>query len=452
MSQPAFDFGEAEFDDATNPTYGVAELAEAINAQLRRGFTDGVWVRGEVNGLSDRGPHTYFSLIEQTDEGKAVLNVQLFAPAKRRLRPLLERNRLELRNGMKVRIFGHLDFWAQGGRLGLKMAGLDPRYTLGEIAQTRDDVMRRLAVSGLLDANARLPFPPLPLRVGVAASLDSAAWHDFHDEVLRSGHAFHVTVVDTRVQGDTAVPMVAGAVGTLSRLDLDVIVVIRGGGARNELAVFDAEPIARAIATSPLPVLTGLGHEIDRSVADEVAHLALKTPTACAGELVKRVSTYIDSAEAQWNGILRRAHDIVDAAQFDVADRAHRVARRTHAAVERSDERLAARAALLRSRVPSILADAEARLGEKKLRVVERSDVLLERQAGRVERARLRLAALDPAVQLARGWSITRLADGRLVRSADEATSGDELITVVADGSITSTVHDPTESETGPTR
>jgi len=452
VSQPAFDFGDSEFDDAANHTYGVAELAEAINAQLRRGFTDGVWVRGEINGLSDRGPHTYFSLVEQADEGKAVLNVQLFAPAKRRLRAILERNRLELRNGMKVRIFGHLDFWAQGGRLGLKMAGLDPRYTLGEIAQTRDDVMRRLAVSGLLDANGRLPFPSLPLRVGVAASLDSAAWHDFHDELVRSGHGFAVTLADTRVQGDTAVPMVAGAVGTLARLDLDVIVVIRGGGARNELAVFDAEPIARTIATSPVPVLTGLGHEIDRSVADEVAHLALKTPTACAGDLVNRVSAYLDSAEARWDGILRRAGDICDAALFDLADRAHRVARRTHAAVERSDERLAARASLLRSRVPSVLSDAESRIAEKQHRVVERSDLVLERQADRLERSRLRLAAVDPAVQLSRGWSITRLADGRLIRSVDEVVTGDELITVVADGSIASTVHDSSDSETGSTR
>ena len=455
MSQPAFDFGDAELDDAVNPTYGVAELAEAINDQLRRGFTDGVWVRGEIDGLANRGPHTYFSLVEQTEEGKAVLNVQLFAPMKRRLTPILKRNRLELRNGMKVRIFGQLDFWAQGGRLGLKMSGLDPRYTLGEIAQTRDEVMRRLAVSGMLDANGRLPFPSLPLRVGVATSLDSAAWHDFHDELVRSGHAFHLTVADTRVQGDLAVPMVAGAVGTLARLDLDVIVIIRGGGARNELAVFDAEPIARTIAMAPLPVVTGLGHEIDRSVADEVAHLALKTPTACAGELVDRVTAFLDGVESRWEAILRCADDVVDGALGDLSDRAHRVARRTHAAVERSDERLAARAAALGQRAPRILGDAAARLAERESRVAAGADRAIERSSDLLERSRLRLAAVDPAVQLARGWSITRRADGRLIRSASEVAEQDELVTTVADGSITSTVTaapDFPDSETGHTR
>jgi exodeoxyribonuclease VII large subunit len=450
VSQPAFDFGDAELDDAGNPTYGVAELAEAINEQLHRGFTDGVWVRGEIDGLSNRGPHTYFSLVEQTDEGKAVLNVQLFAPMKRRLTPILKRNRLELRNGMKVRIFGHLDFWAQGGRLGLKMAGLDPRYTLGEIAQSRDEVMRRLAVSGLLDANRRVPFPALPLRVGVATSLDSAAWHDFRDELVRSGHAFHLTVADTRVQGEYAVPMVAGAVGTLARLDLDVIVVIRGGGARNELAVFDAEPIARTIATAPVPVLTGLGHEIDRSVADEVAHLALKTPTACAGELVNRVAAFLGAAEERWVAIQRRADGILVEALGELSDRAHRVARRTHAAVERSDERLAARAARLRHRAPSILADADARLVDRQRRLLDRSDLVLERQAQRLERSRLRLSAVDPGVQLARGWSITRDSDGRLVRSISDTAPGDELVTIVADGTVTSTVTDSTASPPAP--
>ncbi len=141
-------------------------------------------MRGEINGLQHRGPHTYFSLVEDGDDGKGVLRVQLFAPAKRRLTPVLKRANLDLRDGMKVRIRGFLDYWAQGGSIGLKMVEIDPRYTLGEIAQSRDEVMRRLVASGLIDLNKRRPMSPIPLRVGVATSVDSAAWADFRGELV----------------------------------------------------------------------------------------------------------------------------------------------------------------------------------------------------------------------------------------------------------------------------
>lgn len=441
MSQPAFDFGESEPDAATSPTFGVAELADAINDQLRRGFSDGVWVRGEIDGLAVRGPHTYFSLIERTDNDKAVLNVQLFAPMKRRLAPLLKQNRLELRNGMKVRIFGHLDFWAPGGRLGLKMADLDPRYTLGEIAQSRDEVMRRIVAEGLLDANAGRSMSLVPLRVGMVASVDSAAWHDFHDELLQSGFAFSIIVADTRVQGEYAVPMVAGAIGTLARQpDLDAIVVIRGGGARNELAVFDAEVIARTIAASPIPVLTGLGHEIDRTVADDVAHTALKTPTACAGELIDRVAAYSASIDDRWANISRLAAARTARALGELSERAHRIARRTHAAVERSDERLAARALRLGARVPILFQNASTALDQRERRLASTARSTIQRQSDRLATFAARVAAVDPAVQLARGWSITRDRGGQLVRSIDQVDPGATLTTELADGSVTSTV------------
>ena len=169
MSQPAFDFDDAELDDGGEPTYSVCELAQAINDQFRRGFRDGVWVRGEINGLQDRGPHTYFSLVEDGDDGKGVIRVQFFGPAKRRMIPVLRRANLNLRDGMKVRIRGFLDYWAQGGSVGLKMTEIDPRYTLGEIAQSRDEVMRRLVASGLIDLNKRRRLSAIPLRIGVAA-------------------------------------------------------------------------------------------------------------------------------------------------------------------------------------------------------------------------------------------------------------------------------------------
>ena len=144
MSQPAFDFGDDDLDDGANPTYTVGELAEAINSSFQRSFGDGIWVRGEITGWSDRGNHAYFSLADDSGDGSAVVNVQFFAPARMRLRPMLQKHRLRLADGMKVRVFGYLDYYAPTGRVGLKMTGIDPKYTLGDIAQSRDEVVRRL--------------------------------------------------------------------------------------------------------------------------------------------------------------------------------------------------------------------------------------------------------------------------------------------------------------------
>jgi exodeoxyribonuclease VII large subunit len=444
MTQPAFDFGDEALDDPANPTFTVSELADAVNGVLRRTFSDGIWVRGEIQGWNERGSHAYFTLADDTPGRQAVVRIQFFANARMRLRPLLQKFRLRLGDGMKVRIFGHLDYYAPSGQLGLKMTDLDPRFTLGDLAQQREQVLRRLAADGSLDTNGRRPLSPVPLRVGVVSSAGTAAWHDFHDELVRSGFGFQVVLADTRVQGPEAGRRVTRAIQSLSihavQRGLDAIVVIRGGGARNELATFDAETIARAIAAAPVPVLTGLGHEIDRSVADEVAHTSLKTPTACAAHLVARVGTYVTDVEQRHASIVTAARARLDGTDRAVADRAHRIARRTHAAVERADERLGTRVHRLRAAATRPVLDAERRLQALVERIPARLPQLLAAEERHLTGIEARVRSLDPVTTLARGWSITRTADGRVVRSPDDVAPGDVLTTAVAGGTLHSRV------------
>jgi exodeoxyribonuclease VII large subunit len=444
VSQPAFDFDDVAAPDV-EPTYSVGELAAAINDTLRRGFGRGVWVRGEVQGLTTRGPHSYFSLVEHNDDGKAVMHVQFFAPQRARLKPLLAKHRLTLADGMKVRIFGTLDFYAPGGRLGLKMSNIDPRFTLGELALARTEVVRRLIDSGAYDANRRCTMSPVPLRLGVVTSVGSAAWHDFIEEIRRSGLGFTISVADTRVQGDGAARMVAAAIGSLSaRADLDAVVVMRGGGARNELAVFDDESLALAIAACPIPVVTGIGHETDRSIADEVAHTSLKTPTACAGAFVDAVRAYSEGCEAAWRRVEQLARHELAGSATQLTECAHRIARRTQSAVERADGRLISRLERLRSRSHGLLDGAEASLERAAGRLGARPLQLLDAETRHLGSLAAQVAALDPATQLARGWSITRTADGRVVRSPADAPAGTVVHTQVAHGAITSRVEEST--------
>ncbi|HUF97904.1 MAG TPA: exodeoxyribonuclease VII large subunit, partial [Ilumatobacter sp.] len=285
----------------------------------------------------------------------------------------------------------------------------------------------------------------VPLSVGVVTSVGSAAWHDFQHEIEQSGFGFRLVVCDTRVQGDGAEHSVAAAVRTLARrTDLDCLVIIRGGGARNELATFDAESIALAIATSPVVVITGLGHEVDRSVADEVAHTAVKTPTACAALLVERVGAFSVLVEARWATIFAVADRRVDVAHDQLAERAQRIARHTRTAVARADERLVARTDRLVGGSNRAIANAERELAAAAAAINRKPIQALTAEARHLEQLAARLALLDPVNLLQRGWAISRDENGRVVRSVSDVAAGGTLITQVADGSITSRIEGTT--------
>lgn len=426
-------------DDA--PSFTVTELAAAINDTLADRFGSGLWVSGEIHNWSDRTQHAYFSLIEKVDGASAKIDIKFFAGRRRSLRPLLERHRLELADGLRIRVFGTLDFWATGGSLGLVMSDIDPRYTLGEMALARDEVLRALKASGRFDKNRSLPLSPVPLRLAVVTGVGTAAWHDFTDELERSGLGFRVYAYDTPVQGDAAIGSITRAIVAASRrTDIDAVVVIRGGGARNELAVFDAPGIASAILDSTVPVITGIGHEIDVSIADEVAHTPLKTPTACAAFLIDSVRTHARRIEERWSAISILAERRLDRAHHDLRDRAQRVARHTDIAVERADLRLGQRAERLDRDARRLLVAGVGRLDRAAAVVARQPAIHLERAERGLDLLAARIAAHDPALLMARGWSITTGVDGAVIRSVDDVTPGSPLVTRVADGAITSTV------------
>lgn len=440
---------------STPPTWSVRDLSAAIGDQVRSAFPAEVWVRGEIRDLSRaRSGHVYFTLCDTDEDGvPARLSVMLSSTNRTRVNRLLLRRgggQVRMTDGTEVRIRGRLDWYAPRGQLQLRMTSIDPAFTLGRLAAARAELVARLRDEGLLERNATVPMPLLPLRVGLVTSTGSAAEADVLHELHRSGFRFEVTVADVRVQGADAPGAVAGAVTGLSRSGVDVIVVARGGGTSDDLAAFDSELVARAIATADVPVLTGVGHETDRMVVDEVAHRSAKTPTAAAQHVVGRVAAALERAEHTWHGLAVRAdHVLIRAAELldrsraraGVAARsathqqsrrighaADRLARAAGTRLGRADEELVHTARRLRPNAGRALADADARL-----------DVLAARTR-----------ALDPAGALARGWSITRRADGTLVRSIADLGTGTALHTTVADGTVTSTVAEVTEDHTPP--
>jgi exodeoxyribonuclease VII large subunit len=249
-------------------------------------------------------------------------------------------------------------------------------------------------------------------------------------------------VLDVRVQGEWAVTEVTTGVRTLGRrTDLDAVVVIRGGGSRSELATFDHEAIATAIAMSAVPVFTGLGHEIDRSVADMVAHTALKTPTACAAALVEHVLAYRQRTEVAWGAIERTAERGVHSASTQIAELAQHIRHRVVEAVQRSDERLAQRGQRVRVGAGRVVDRADVRV-HAATAAVRRVPQRLEPEVRHLDAVAERVRLLDPVSTMARGWSITRTADGRAIRTADELQPGDEIVTTFASGTARSRVEE----------
>jgi exodeoxyribonuclease VII large subunit len=321
-------------------------------------------------------------------------------------------------DGLKVRIRGGVSVYERTGQVQLQMTSIDPKYTLGLLAAERDRVLKALSAEGLLAANGRLPIVGPPLRVALVTSRGSAAAEDFLHELTASGLGFVVRLHDVRVQGREAEPTIVAALAQVG--DVDVVALVRGGGSRTDLAAFDAEGIARAIAGLPVPLVTGLGHEIDRAIADEVAHTSLKTPTACAAWLVDRVRAWLTELDDAWVAVADRAMVRLDRAEARVDRAARRAVISSRRGLDRADQRHRDLADAIARRVPRALDRADERLT----------------QTG------ARISAYDPARTLARGWSITRTAEGDLVRTPADAPPGTVLRTTLADGELTSTVED----------
>ncbi|HTN78649.1 MAG TPA: exodeoxyribonuclease VII large subunit [Acidimicrobiales bacterium] len=436
MSQPSFDL-----DVDPTDTYRVSELATAIGAAVRRGFPAEVWVRGEIDSLSrSAAGHVYFDLVEGVGNERVALRVALFRATAEAVERHLARHRMRLENGLEIRIMGRVELYEARGQVNLRMSGIDPTYTLGRLAQDRDRLIRALTAEGLLERNRRHVLPAVPLRLGMVTSRDTAAYADFMHELEASGFAWQVLVADSRVQGADAVESVGRALAALARCPVDVVVVIRGGGSRNELAVFDAESIARAIAAMPVPVLTGIGHEVDRAIADLVAHTSLKTPTACAAHLIDVVSASLAVLDRSAISIARAARVALDRSEQTVSHRAALVQRDVNRALDAAAHSVQTAAERAGRSAATHLHAAGQRVDRTAARVAARSPAALLAADRHIDSVAARVKALDPARVLERGYSITRDERGAVVRTAAAVPIGDRIVTTVADGEIVSEV------------
>ena len=335
----------------------MAAFYERLRIALRAEFPDEVWVTGEIRKVTVSKGHRYIELADHEPSAAsdnrsvsafgsraagATLEVACWSREWPTIAAALEAVGVQLTAGLVVRVRGRVSVWEAGARIRFSMTDLDVEALVGGIAAARRKLLTTLQAEGLIDANRRLTLPLVPLRVGLVTSAGSEAYRDFTGQLQRSGLAFKTRFETSLVQGvrtrpHRSLPRFNGC----RRSSLDLIVVVRGGGAKGDLAAFDHEVVARAIVSSRYPIWTGIGHTGDRSVADEIAHRALVTPTACGEAVVDVVVAYLDALGDQVTRILNTGVRAMDGATRELASRRSDLSRAARHELSRSDAALA---------------------------------------------------------------------------------------------------------------
>ena len=437
-------------ETAVKKTYTVANYNRSVERFLKAQVPQ-VWVEGVITQLQVRGKVVYMTLAE-FEEGdtkpKAVLDVILWS------RQFEEYNQrfallptpLELRQELKVSFLLEANFYVPTGRFQPRVLDVDEAFTLGELSLTRQKILERLLKEGLIERNKKLLLSDVPLRIGLITSPESAAYKDFTTVLLQSGFSFDIVVASARMQGAATEETVAQALALLARQPLDVICIVRGGGSKTDLVFFDSEKICRAIALCPVPVLTGIGHEIDRSLADVVSYMDLITPTDCAKFLEERVEDAF-SALRRRASVLRETWELVyqesgyDAIRSAEALRSAWQNRAGNEAMRQVEIRKGIIAGLKR------FFQGQREKFRLSFKGLSRGPLKISRLEIQALDLKERLAqAADPAVLLRKGFALVFAADGRSIRSAAELGEGDIVRTRLHDGDVLSRVQSKEEN------
>ena len=414
--------------------YSVRELVHAAGRAVEARFGL-VWVEGEVSNLSTpRSGHLYFTL----KDGEGQLPSVMFRTQAMRLP-------LKLKDGMTLRARGRLSIYEEQGKLQLYVDAIEPTG-LGAAQIAFEQLKEKLAAEGLFDPAKKRPLPRWPRRVGLVTSATGAAVRDILHVAERRGRV-RFLLARCQVQGDAAPFEIVAALQMLQRVpDIDVIIVGRGGGSSEDLAAFNDERVARAIAACRVPVVSAVGHEVDFTIADFVADQRAPTPSAAA-ELV--VPLHADAA-ARLDDALRRVRRAgaralaearlhLDGAEERLKAAMHKNLSRGRRRLEEDQARMAAlhpRARLARDR--STLTLLTQRLAARARTVTDERRRALAGAAGKLD-------ALSPLGVLGRGYSLVRGPDGHLVTDGKQVAVGDAVSVQLRSGRLGCRVESSTD-------
>ncbi len=401
----------------------LRELQRRVKSALEGQFALPVWVSAEISEIKvNYSGHCYLELVEKGGDN-GVPTAQARAVVWRSHYPRIS-GYFEAETGQRlasgIRILAKvLVTYHELYGFSLQITDIDPSYTLGDMERQRQQTIAQLQQDGVWDMNREAPMPAVVQRIAIVSSANAAGYQDFRKELEKSPYRFSLTLFDAFMQGTAAeesiVEALCSVAGQLEKFD--AVVLIRGGGSASDLNCFNAYRLCSHVAQFPLPVVTGIGHDKDTSVADMVAHTALKTPTAVAGWLVDRM--------AETDGWL-------DYAALQLHDT-------TTAAMHASEVRLERLSGEVRRLSGELLTRQTLRLEHFAALLPEAARDFLTRQNVRLGNAAELIAGRSPERILRLGFAVVRTG-GKAVTSAGAVAEGEQVEIEVSDGRINAIV------------
>ncbi|MBP7272886.1 MAG: exodeoxyribonuclease VII large subunit [Saprospiraceae bacterium] len=400
------------------------ELNEYLRRVVALNFTQALWVTAEISQLNSSKGHYYLDLLQKdnsTDlivaQAQAVIWAGQMVTIRRKLGDDLA---AILQEGMQVLIQITVDFHERYG-LKLVIQDIDLSYSIGQMYLQRKRIIEALLHEGLIEKNARLSLPTVLQRIAIISSERAAGYQDFIKQLTQNPYRYRFSyrLFQATMQGNTLEGEVVAQLENIARQaeQFDVVVIIRGGGAKLDLASFDSLPLGRAIANMNLPVITGIGHDIDETIADLVAHQSLKTPTAVAEFIVQRNVQYEATMEGFYAAIQQYIEQHIRQEHFDL---------------QQAEQ-------LIPLYVQQLLKDHQVELQHKELSAQQALGKTLKSEEQQLRFLEQSVAFLSLENTLQRGFSIT-LCNGKVITDSQQVAHGNRLTTLLRESEITSIV------------
>jgi len=400
-------------------SYSLYDLNEYIKRVIALNFSEAIWVHAEISQANEKNGQYYISLIQKEEDGEkiiahsnAVIWYKTFLFLQKKLGKLVHSL---LDTGTEVRLKVRIDY---NERYGLKLVieDIDPKYTLGQIELRRQAIVEQLESEGLTSLNEQIALPSVMKHIAVISSATAAGYLDFCKQLEhnRYGYTFRLSLFPATLQGHRTKAEVSRAIQSANQdSSFDCIVIVRGGGSKLDLSAFDDYDIGKMIARSTLPVFTGIGHQIDNTVADLVAHTSIKTPTAAADYLVEH--------NMAWeSGLLDLEHTLEQAARGMIREQEFTLQRL------KSD---------LNSSAKIMLGQGSHDISSIQRAISNATKQLIHNQSLRLKNIGQSISLLDPVNVLKRGFAMIRQHD-KFISSTTEIDYKEHITVSLLDGHI----------------
>jgi exodeoxyribonuclease VII large subunit len=448
----------------------LSELLFEVKQALKVSLSSNYWIVAEISEISTNySGHCYLELIEKDNNSNGYIakcKATIWSYKYRMIKPFFETSTgISLQQGIKVLIQVSVEFHELYG-ISLNITDIDPIYTIGEQERKRREIIVQLTNDGIINLNKQHELPEIPKNIAVISSKTAAGYGDFFNQLQnnKAGYCFHIQLFPAIMQGDKAEESIIAALDAIYSYEsiFDIVVIIRGGGSQSDLSCFDNYSLASNIAQFPLPILTGIGHDKDSTIADIVAHTQLKTPTAVAEYLISlfdEVSEYIETLQIDFENevrqILQKNNEVINTHLQSIqyitknilSHNKHKLNYKTTEVekivshfTKNKKNSLSNFSILLKHKLDFVFKQAKMQHVEYRNKLSYVSEKQIVNQKNKLSILNEKIKQFDPSQILEKGFSITVDSKGRIIKNSNNVNQGDTIKTIVAKGEIISIV------------